>query len=173
MKQLLISLAIILTGSFTVSHPFRYIGVPTSYYDTVKSINPKLSHNDTVLIIHNVFKQSIKFGLDKDLMLSILAQESAFKLSAKSTTNDHGMAQINKHTIKRYNLNKNKLHTDIEYNTYAMSIVLNDFKKLYSHKEKDWYTRYNSPTKFYRMKYKARLNKFYKRFKALWYTFFL
>lgn len=98
----------------------------------------------------------------------MLMQESAYKISAKNircgismTTGekdcvvvDYGIGQINYKTIKHFKFDQTKLLSNLEYSVEAAAIVLADFKRMYGHKETEYWTRYNSSTKSKRQIYK-------------------
>ncbi len=95
-------------------------------------------------------------------------QESSYKISAKNfrcgvsiTTGkqdcvavDFGIGQINQKTIKSFNFDKNKILSDLEYSVEASAKVLADFKRMYGHKEVDYWTRYNAGKRSKREIYK-------------------
>lgn len=73
---------------------------------------------------------------------------------------DFGMSQIYYKTARAFKFELSRLTTDLEYSVEAGTIVLADFKKRYSHREIDWWTRYNasSPTK--RLVYKKLVERY-------------
>jgi hypothetical protein len=59
---------------------------------------------------------------------------------------DFGISQVNYKTAKSYNLDTNKLTSDIEYAVNAGAMVLSDLKKMFP-KDKNWWSSYNCGTK--------------------------
>ena len=59
---------------------------------------------------------------------------------------DLGIGQININTALRYRQcsDLNRLTSDYKYNISCSCAILQDFKRRYSHKEKEWWTRYNA-----------------------------
>lgn len=101
-------------------------------------------------------------------------QESAYKITAKnircgisiSTGSkdcvivDFGIGQINHTTIRNFKFDRTKLLSDLVYSIEASAIVLSDFKRMYGHKEKDFWTRYNSSTVSKRLIYKKMVSRY-------------
>lgn len=89
-------------------------------------------------------------------------QESGYNLSAKNcysgiphdlpvsyevtVCRDFGISQIYYKTAESYGIDRDRLLTDLEYSVDSGAKVLSWFHKTYSHKEHDWYTRYNCGT---------------------------
>ena len=73
---------------------------------------------------------------------------------------DFGMSQIYYKTARRYKFDILKLTTDLQYSIEAGARVLSDFKKRYSRKETDWWTRYNASSKVKRRIYKELVERF-------------
>lgn len=117
-----------------------------------------------------IFKHSKKYKLDSQLYTAILCQESKYKLGAKNCAKglakfsefeskvmvcfDFGISQINYITANNYGFEINKLMNDLDYSVKAGAIVLHDILKIWGNKEKDAWTRYNSPTNEFRKIYK-------------------
>jgi len=112
--------------------------------------------------LSNVIHYSAKlYDINPNLYTSILAQESMYKLRAVNTrSKDYGIAQINHNTIKAYGFSIDKLTSDVEYSVKAGARVLADFKRSYGHKEKSYWTRYNSSKPDKRIKYQQLVESF-------------
>lgn len=72
---------------------------------------------------------------------------------------DFGLTQIHYGNVKKSKLDAQKLTTDLEYSVDEGAKVLKHFKR-YKKKEKDWWTRYNSPTRSNREIYKKLVERF-------------
>lgn len=103
-------------------------------------------------------------------------QESAYRLNAKGchfglqvnsisnfigknnpevkVCSDFGISQIYFKTAKAFKFEIDRLTTDLDYSVEAGAIVLADFKRMYGHRELDWYTRYNASSRGKRNIYK-------------------
>lgn len=102
-----------------------------------------------------IYAVSSKHHVNPIKISAILRQECGYKLKCiNAISKDYGIGQINHKTIKAFNFDKQKLLTDLNYSVEAAAIVLSDFKKRYAHKEKDFWTRYNSSNKEKREKYR-------------------
>lgn len=90
-------------------------------------------------------RAALKHALDPDLLLALYRVESGLRLGAiNKQTQDYGLAQINKHTLRAYKLDKARLLTDLDYSAAAGARVLADFKAQYSKREpQTWVCRYN------------------------------
>jgi len=107
-------------------------------------------------------------------LAAILMQESSYNLSAKNKKcgfseetgkraciiQDYGVGQINYKTIEYLKLDKKRLTTDLSYSVDAAAKVLSNFKKMYGHKEIDFWTRYNSSNKNKRLVYKRLVERY-------------
>jgi soluble lytic murein transglycosylase-like protein len=126
--------------------------------------NPNITKLKAREIASIIVKKAKKHRIPKDIFTAILAQESMYKVSAKNCTGknctDIGISQIHYKTIKRYGFNKKRLLTDLEYSIEAGCIVLKDFMNRYSHKEKNWYSRYNSSNPAARKRYEKSVKRF-------------
>ena len=70
------------------------------------------------------------------------------------------MSQIYYKTARALKFDIDKLTTDLEYSVDAGAIVLADFRKRYSHKEVDWWTRYNASSTSKRAVYKGLVERY-------------
>lgn len=102
-----------------------------------------------------IYKASNKYNLNPIKVSAILRQECRYKLSCvNDLTKDYGIGQINIKTIKAFKFDKKRILNDLDYSVEAAVIVLADFKRMYGHKEKDYWTRYNTSNPEKRKKYK-------------------
>lgn len=129
--------------------------------------SPKLDKEYQQSLAQTIIKKSKKYGISSKVLAAMLMQESSYKLSAKNVrcgisvitgekdciAVDFGIGQINYKTIKHFKFDQKKLLSNLEYSVEAAAIVLADFKKMYGHKESNWWTRYNSSSKHHREKY--------------------
>lgn len=95
------------------------------------------------------------YELEPERLNAIIAQESQYELGAiNKESGDYGLSQINHKTIDAFGFDKDRLLRDMDYSVMAGAKVLADFKRMYGHKEEDWWTRYNSSRTHKRQKYK-------------------
>tara|TARA_R110000868_G_C10973188_1_gene771546 strand:+ start:81640 stop:81957 length:318 start_codon:yes stop_codon:yes gene_type:complete len=103
-------------------------------------------------------------------------QESGYKLSAMGChrgvlqgmheiqivkiCSDFGMSQIYYKTAQSFKFDLTKLINDLKYSVDAGAQVLADFRKRYSHREKTWWTRYNSSSRAKRNIYKQLVSRY-------------
>lgn len=134
----------------------------------IKKNNPNLDVEYTATLAKTIVQTSKKYGIHPKVLAAMLMQESAYKISAKnikcgiSIENgkkdciivDFGIGQINHKTIKAFKFDRNKLLTDLSYSIEASAKVLADFKRMYGHKESDYWSRYNASTPSKRLVYK-------------------
>lgn len=102
-------------------------------------------------------------------MTAMLMQESSYRISAQNVSCgvslstgekdcvavDYGIGQINHRTIKNFKFDQKKLLSDLNYSVEASAIVLADFKRMYGHKEDEYWTRYNASNPEKRQVYKT------------------
>lgn len=128
------------------------------YHQIIKN-NPKINKRYALELSNKLHSISFKYRINPKKYAAILAQESMYILGAKNCKGgicvDFGIAQINKNTASAYGFDINKLTSDLEYSLVAGAIVLSDMKKMYSSKEIDWWTRYNSSNYTKRKKYQT------------------
>lgn len=131
-----------------------------SYNQIIKN-NPSLDERYATQLSFVVDRVAKEFGIRPERLAAILAQESMYRLDAvNKRSKDYGIAQINHRTIKNFGFDKKLLLTNLEYSVKAGAIVLADFKKRYGHREKDYWTRYNSSRPEKRQEYKQLVAKF-------------
>lgn len=118
-----------------------------SVYNHILKNSPKLDKAYANKLAKAVYIAATKHNLNPLKVSAILRQECQYKLRCiNDTTLDYGIGQINYKTIKAFNFNKERLLTDLDYSVEAAVLVLADFKRMFGHKEKDWYCRYNVGT---------------------------
>lgn len=131
-----------------------------SYRQIIKN-NPTLNDQYAKELSIIVDKWALKYGIQPDRLAAILAQESMYRLNAvNKRSRDYGIAQINHRTMINFGFDKRLLLTDLEYSVKAGAIVLADFKRMYGHREQDYWTRYNSSDPERRQEYKELVAKF-------------
>ena len=74
---------------------------------------------------------------------------------------DFGIGQIYYKTAKGFGFDIELLTTDLEYSIDAAAQVLADFKKRYSAREVDWWTRYNARSPIKRKIYKTLVKRYF------------
>lgn len=134
---------------------------------------PKIDKSFALVLSNTIYKASKKYNIDKNLYAAILAQESMYKLNTINCTNgltmteevetvctDFGISQIHYKTIDRYGFDTDLLIEDLNYSVEAGAKVLSDFKRIYSKKEKHWWSRYNSSNNKKRLEYETRIYKY-------------
>ena len=146
-----------------------------------KRINKKFA----MKLSNIIHKTSVKHAIPARLFTAILMQESSYRVNAKGchwgfrsltiklknksvTTleeetkvcSDFGISQIYYRTALAFKFNINKLITDLDYSVEAGAIVLADFRKRYSHREVDWWTRYNARTRYKRNIYEKMVERY-------------
>ncbi len=90
----------------------------------------------------------------------ILAETRACVVEVRSeeetlVCSDYGIGQIHYKTVERFGFDVDKLTSDLSYSVEAGAIVLAGFRRMYAHKEVDWWTRYNASTPSKRSIYKT------------------
>lgn len=136
-----------------------------SVYKQIKRNNPKLPEWYIIKLTHTIQKVTDKYKLPKKLYTAILMQESAYNLKAKRCSNglctDFGIGQVHISSVKRYKLSKDLLTKDLDYSIESSAKILHDFKKMYSKKERNYWTRYNSSNKDFRNLYASQVSRWY------------
>lgn len=109
--------------------------------------NPKIDLNYAMDLSDTIYNISLKYNIKSNKLIAIFAQESMYKLNAVNhKTKDYSIGQINIKTINRYKFDKDRLLYDLDYAVECSAKVLSDLKKRYSHREKDYWCRYNVGT---------------------------
>jgi soluble lytic murein transglycosylase-like protein len=126
-------------------------------YCQIMKNNPKIDKKYAMKLSNVIHHVAILHGVNPKKYAAILAQESMYKLGAKNCTDgvcrDFGIAQINSNTAKAFKFDTKKLTTDLVYSIEAGAIVLADMKRMYGHKESNYWSRYNTSHKDKRKKY--------------------
>lgn len=123
-----------------------------------------------------IYKMTRKHKVPANIYTAILMQESGYKLAAMGchkgikqgsliqeeakVCSDFGMSQIYYKTAEGFGFDLTKLINDLEYSVEAGAIVLADFRKRYSHRELDWWTRYNASSRTKRNIYKQLVERY-------------
>lgn len=124
------------------------------YCQIIKN-NPKIDQGYALELATLINQVAVEYNLKPYRLAAIIAQESGYKLNAVNTkSKDYGIAQINQKTIKAFEFDQHRLLTDLRYSIEAGAIVLSDFKRRYGHREKDYWTRFNSSIPEKREEYK-------------------
>lgn len=135
----------------------------------IKKNNPRIPKDYSQKLAQTILTKSKKHGVSAKVMAAMLMQESSYAINAKNTrcgvsittgerdcvVVDYGIGQINHKTIKHFKFDEKKLLSDLEYSVEAAAIVLADFKRMYGHKEHEYWTRYNASTPSKRQIYKS------------------
>lgn len=130
-------------------------------YCQITKNKPKINKQYAMQLSNIIYKAAKKHQVKPSRLTAILAQESMYKLDAfNPKSKDYGIAQINHKTAENFNFDVEKLLTDLEYSVNAGAIVLADFKRMYGHKEDDFWTRYNSSKPEKREVYKQLVMRF-------------
>lgn len=94
--------------------------------------------------ICKIIKQkSLAYNIREKLIFSIAEVESGFTLNS-TNGNDFGIMQINEHTIKTYDFDKNRLMSDLSYSIDAGVRILADKKRRWKKVDNNWFIRYNT-----------------------------
>lgn len=124
------------------------------YYKILKN-KPTIDKTYARKLANVIVDKASKYDISASKYTAILAQESNYKLNAiNHKSKDYGISQINHRTAKAFNIDTNRLLTDLDYSVEAGLIVLADFKKRYGHREEDYWSRYNSSNRQKRTIYK-------------------
>lgn len=172
-----IILIFILVSSFSYGNTPIHRPIPhdVTYYEIIK-IHPEINRKQAQIISKHIVIASKKYNLDKHLLVSIFAQESMFDNSVRNCNTgidkdnnpkkvcfDFGISQINYLTAKAFKFDLSKIRKDIGYAIECGALVLKNIKNRYAKKEpKDWWTRYNSNSKYWRKHYNKLVCRFYK-----------
>lgn len=160
-------------------------------YCQIKKNAPRMNSKRAMHISNAIHKVSEKYNLPTRIFVGILAQESAYRLGAKGchrglvkevahvkpnapmsvppvvkhiekrVCSDFGIGQIYYKTAKGFGFDIAKLTTDLEYSLEASAKVLADFKRRYSAREVDWWTRYNASSRVKRKIYKQLVERYF------------
>jgi soluble lytic murein transglycosylase-like protein len=113
-----------LTSQAAYSKPETY----SSVLKQIKKNHKSMPGYKAAILAKEIFVVCKKYRISPRLYAAILMQESAYNPKAvncdKNDCNDFGISQINKHTIKRYKFDKNKIMRSLPYAVEAGAIVL-------------------------------------------------
>jgi len=147
---------------------------------TSKSGKTSINKRYAMKLSNIIHKAAIKYKIPANIYTAILMQESRYSLKAKGChsglrqetidnkvqlietriCSDFGISQIYYKTARRYKLDIHLLTTDLQYSIEAGAKVLSGFKKRYSKRETDWWTRYNASSRVKRKIYKELVERF-------------
>lgn len=131
------------------------------YYQIIAHVPEK--KEQAIKLATLIRKAAKEYEVDKKLLTAILIQESRLELEAINChTNgcDFGVSQINWKTAKKMNISIPRLLTDLEYSIISGARVLADFKRMYGKTDKEYWTRFHSPTLERREGYKQLVMRF-------------
>jgi len=140
---------------------FYFLTTPdvcSTYRQIVKN-KPDIDSEYAKTLSKEIVRASEKYKVRSDIYTAILMQESSYRLAAiNPSSNDFGIAQINKKTAASYKFCPKKLTTDLRYSIEAGAKVLSDFKKMYFKKEGyEYWSRYNTSNPKKRKTYKQKV----------------
>lgn len=132
-------------------------------------LQPKLQNSQQLALA--IEKQATKHSIDWKLITAIMFQESSLRLDpqnclakSKRCQGDYGIGQVRYSVWKtELNLDKERMLTDLDYSVKVSVKVLADYKRRYSKKEANWYTRYHSGTPEHRANYAKKIYKVYEK----------
>mgnify|MGYP007100052904 CR=1 FL=1 len=82
--------------------------------------------------------------VDRTYLSCLLKIESDYRYKVISSTNDHGIGQINAKTARIFNFNLSRLTTDLEYSIDRAAYMLSYYQWLKKYDEgRTWVCRYN------------------------------
>lgn len=120
--------------------------------------NPKINKQYAEKLSRVIIEKSKKYRIPAGVFAAILMQESSYKLEAKHThcgyasidseletcvVTDFGISQIHHLNLGRFNLDKKKLVTDLDYSVDAGAMVLASYLRFQKREPKTWFCRYN------------------------------
>ena len=103
--------------------------------------------------------------IDMEYLTAAISLEMKNKLrdytnSKVTICEDFGIGQVNHRNIAKFEMDKERLLTDLDYSVDMAAFMLNLTKKYYSKKDSEWFTRYNAFSKDKRKKYKSLVERF-------------
>ena len=137
----------------------------------INKLNPVLDANYTNQLANLIDLYATQYGIEKEIVLSILFQESSFNpfprdcnTSKEVCLVDIGIGQINYKVWKKHlNLNRKRLISDFAYNLETSFKILLDLKTRYGNIDKEWYCGYHSLTKRLKRNYCKKINRHLRR----------
>ena len=150
-------------------------------YCQIKKNRSELDDRYAMKLSNVIWKMGKRYKIPTNIYTAILMQESLYRLQTNGChdglivteteeghveyeetriCSDFGISQIYYKTAKGFKLDIERLTSDLEYSVEAGAMVLHDFMKRYSKREKDWWTRYNASSKDKRRIYKVLVERF-------------
>ncbi len=117
--------------------------------DLILTLSPELPHRRAWRVGWLAEHYSEKYGIDLDLFVAIIRQESSFRSGIKScwptvrnnsstVTCDRGLAQINEVWIKTWDLDPDRLQYDDSYNLAVAARILKMLQTEYGDEPRWW-----------------------------------
>lgn len=98
----------------------------------ILSNSPKLDKVFAAELAESIYKHGLHYGVSPNVIASIAFIESSYRLNAVNAgSNDYGIMQVNAWNVRAYNLNKEKLLTDLNYSVESGVMILSWFVKTY------------------------------------------
>ena len=140
------------------------------------TLKPSLGYDSALELSNSFYRISKKYQLDPRMLVSIAYQESSLELGAVRKVSGYNMSksagyaevtigsdfcmmQINYHNIRAYELDIERLLSDVAYCVESGAMILKSFEKRFGKLEEYWWTRYNSCTPAYREMYQKLVTK--------------
>jgi Transglycosylase SLT domain len=123
--------------------------------------NPKLDKSFAAKLSLVIAAKSAKYKVPAKILSAILMQESSYQLDSINVScgllrfedtqqscimTDFGIAQIHYKNLTRFNLDKVKLTTDLDYSVDAGAMILAQYIRYQKREPEMWWTRYNCGT---------------------------
>lgn len=173
-KTLLLIILLTSSFSFASAPTHKPVKLDSTYYDILK-IHPQIDPKQAQIISHHITRVATRYGLDKYLLVAIMAQESMFNNSAKNCNIgidkkgnsrlvcfDFGILEVNFRTAEAHKFSLKRIMSDVGYSIDCGAKVLLGFKKVYEKKEpQNYWTRYNSSSSYWRGHYKTLVCRYY------------
>lgn len=142
----------------------------------IKELRPDIDTEFALALSNTIYKKAKKFGIDPMISVAIAMQESSLRNInresygvIKNCTNpeavdtmdckprkvitDIGIFQINTASVFHYDLDIEKLLTEIDYQVMAHFKILKDKMKICAHLDNEAWTCYHSTTTKHRLEY--------------------
>lgn len=131
----------------------------------IMTLQPALPGGEAHLLSNYIHKYSLKYNVNPYRVVAIAMQESSLinrhRVNKNNEITDVGIYQFHIGTIKAYNMDMEKLMTDLEYATDRMCWLLSQKKKYCEDLNDEAWTCYHSRTESLRRKYKKQVNNYY------------
>ena len=145
-------------------------------YCKIVKIKPSINKKYAMKLSNVIYKYSKKYRIKSYLIVAIFAQESMFNMRAtncctgldnngnkKTVCVDFGIGQINYINMQKLDIDETQLFEDMDYSVHTSVKILYDFKRRYAKREKHWWTRYNSGSRYWRNHYYHLVSRFIKK----------